>query len=688
MISTHKKGRLNKTFLLAWFLTGILCSVALVQFRLCGRINLKKFYDVGDRYIVSYQFYTRSYEGCEYGSDGCYHVVCDNVSIPFYASHENNKNWNYIYLDLRDLNGHGFTAGITEFNTAGETVSTQETKLKTGMNEIKISPDPSSGITLKIEGQTGTAFRIHSMQFRERKSYYETGKVIKMMSLSMAVYTLLGFGAYLLFLKNVPFEKIYALPEYFLLLYGKLLARLPVADSLISRRNRWCEKKVRLLRVLCFLIMIFSMLYTENYGSYNHKAYYHAFLLFNCLIIFFLTILTIEKPQKPVRFNTLILFWLLYCICACISDILVPKNQMFTGIMMLVFYGPLFFALSGMKRPVLFMQDFITAVEISYVILTLFCLFCRPIGEMLEGRYIGCTVSPYSFALYVGIVMAIFLAELDQWLLNKGSLGYLIFYLWGILSSLYFIWLTQSRDGVLAAALCCTIFSFRVFRIRKSGNYGKRTLCSAVLCVVLAVPALYIQDWCIHYLPKNLGTTLYFDNDSRMAGKPVTDIPLSFIAPAETSPVDTNLVYAKEADLHSEKRHVLKKAVSLDILSSGRISIYKEYIARMNLLGHKKDPVISGVKMRAHNAVLQTGYRYGIFSMIPYTMMLLYAVYYAFYYLKKHWWGKSCYALLPAMLSSAILVMMMLDNVERNYRYLPWITFYLLVGFLGGREET
>jgi len=632
-----RNTKISRTAVFSLLLFGaLLCTIA-IQMRLSGSRNLNQFYDVGKKYIVSYQYYTVSYPGCAYGADGRYHVSDNDVSLPFYAGVKKNGNWNYVYLDLKDMNREKMQVEVTEVNTSGEQVSRQMAEVGQGMNEIQISPQPSNGVILHIADQEGTVFRIHGMQFREKKSYYETSKVVKMFLLGMALYIAFVGILYRLFLKNVDWRRIYGIMDWITALYGRIAEALQFVGARIK------SSTAGIIRRICFFVMIFLMLYTEAYGSYNIKNYYYIYMLINCGLIFVIALVSIEKGrEKPDWKNPMMFSWVIYSILACVSDIIVPKNQMFTGVMMLTVYGLLFFVMAGMKKSIAIYHDFMIGVEISYFITSIFCLFCRPIGDMFEGRYNGCTISPYSYAMYTGMVIAVFLAELDRWLLEKKNKVYLVLYLTGIVSALYFVWLTQSRDGVLAVGICGLFFLFRVFCMRKVENYGKKTVFAIGVCVILAVPVLWIQDWCVHNLPRQLGTTVYFENDNRMNSKTfqeqkeeITEQELG--ENLEDAILPGNIVYAQDMDNSSGSNRLFHKAVSLDILSSGRITVYREYIALMNLWGHEKDPYIWGRKMRAHNAVLQTGYRYGIFVMIPYTVMLLYAGYYSLCYLRTNW---------------------------------------------------
>lgn len=681
-MKTKKHSGLSHAAILFWFLLGLALSTMAIQFRLSGNINLKKFYDVGKKYIVPVQCFLTSYPGCEYQSNGRYLVTEQKAVLTFYSDLEKNKHWNYIYLNIRDMNREKLTVDVIETNNLGEQVSVNTARLEEGLNEIQVSPDPSNCIMLQITDQAGASFRIQSMQFRVRRSYYGTAKVIKMLLVCMAVYAVFTGMLYHFFLWKVPWKRIYLLSDGLILFYTKL------TEKLMAWGNKIEKSKAQIVRRTGFFIMIFLMLYTENYGAYNHKSYYYIYLFLNCIILFIISLVSMEKKCQTVNWtNPIVLSWVCYSILACISDIIVPKTQMMTGVMMLTIFGLLYFTISRMEHPIVVLYDFMHSVKMSYVVTTAFCLMCRPVA----GRYIGCTVSPYSYALYLGIVIAVFFGELERWFLEKIKVKYLILHLTGLISALYFEWLTQSRNGILAVFVCGSIFLFRIFQMKKAPDYGRKIIYAIVSCAILTIPVLWCQDWCVRNLPAKLGTTVHFSNDTILIGKKGQNnpdhIPLKFQDKSEPELFQRDVVYAQETGFTLENQRVFRWGSSLDVLSSGRITIYKEYIALMNLWGHKKDPYISNTKMRAHNAILQTGYRYGIFAMIPYVIMLIYAGYYSVCYLRTNRTKEKSYAVFPLCAFSVCLVTMTFDNVERNFRYLPWFTFYLLVGFLSNRQN-
>lgn len=353
---------------------------------------------------------------------------------------------------------------------------------------------------------------------------------------------------------------------------------------------------------------------------------------------------------------------------------------------MLVVFGFLFFVMAGMKSPITVLYDFMQAVKYSYYIFAVISLLCRPIGRMAEGRYIGAVVSPYSFAMYLVVVIVVFLAEIDKEITENTAKTHLLLNGIGFISAVYFLWLTGSRNGELAAALCIFFYFMRIWILKTNVSYRKKIVRVACVMGILAVPSLWLQNWAVHNLAEKLGTVMYYPNDDRMLEYPGEQAD-SILQGLRIEIFPADIVYAAETADTGAQREMMKKSSSIELLSSGRTTIYKEYIANMNLFGHKKELRIWGEKMRAHNAVLQTGYRYGVFSMIPYVIMLLYVLIYSWRYMKQNWNKAGSYAVFPFLLAVSSEVMMMLDNVERNFRYVPWIAFYLLIGLLGQRKN-
>ena len=103
----------------------------------------------------------------------------------------------------------------------------------------------------------------------------------------------------------------------------------------------------------------------------------------------------------------------------------------------------------------------------------------------------------------------------------------------------------------------------------------------------------------------------------------------------------------------------------------------------MNLFGHEKNPKLWGKRRLPHNAFLGIAYRYGVFAVVPYILMLGALLVRTFRYGNK----KVKYAGMPFLICLISILMSMTDNVEQPFVWLPWIALYLMMGIVFADEE-
>ena len=151
------------------------------------------------------------------------------------------------------------------------------------------------------------------------------------------------------------------------------------------------------------------------------------------------------------------------------------------------------------------------------------------------------------------------------------------------------------------------------------------------------------------------------------------------------------IVYAGQISVEQVERYN-----KLDTYASGRLTIWKTYLQNMNLWGHSGDATVcernGNVRMGAHNMLLTIGYRYGVFTVIPYTVVIVYMLIYGFRYMSKSVRTAGAYSLVPFLCAVACIIEAMLDNMEQPMRYSPWFVLYFLMGFIliqaaGGGEK-
>ena len=195
----------------------------------------------------------------------------------------------------------------------------------------------------------------------------------------------------------------------------------------------------------------------------------------------------------------------------------------------------------------------------------------------------------------------------------------------------------------------------------------------AAFCI--AVAAVVLFGWGIRHVPQFLGTQIIYPRDDVFQQK------LSFFT-------DTINVYAADRNSLMNSRIFQKifQATSLDSLTTGRIGIYQQMIANMNLWGHYYRLNVAGHKFLAHNELLGMAFRYGVFAIIPYTMFLWYllraAVKKFFYSCKKNPYVFSILAMIVVA-----LLKLMANQFEQPFRSMGWMTFYFWLGILFCKDE-
>ena len=102
----------------------------------------------------------------------------------------------------------------------------------------------------------------------------------------------------------------------------------------------------------------------------------------------------------------------------------------------------------------------------------------------------------------------------------------------------------------------------------------------------------------------------------------------------------------------------------------------------MNLFGNYFRIETSGASNYAHNEILQHLYNYGIFILVPYTLMLFYIIKYAWSYGRRQ--GKIWVLVWCTFISW--FLMGMIDVTELQFRLITWLVPGMLVGILF--EET
>ena len=331
------------------------------------------------------------------------------------------------------------------------------------------------------------------------------------------------------------------------------------------------------------------------------------------------------------------------------------------------------------------------AVKLSFWMMAVISFLMRPLYP--GGRYAGIFTNPNTFALYLYIIFAVYMSDLD-WIVETGrhwqrslmtyiSLALVVFYLA----------LTQARASMVTVAVIFLMWIvFRIYFGRKFHVW--KSFLKNTLIVILFCFALYpVFKAGVTYIPRLVnhpiifpGETLYLADGSKIEdfgetmiaefnGVESTQVgpPSPFTAKGDKDQAVPSGKKDQTADtVHSEIGipsnviarffYVLENTKGLNALTSGRIDIYKGYLGKINYKGHKNvSLVINGKKKaHAHNNWLQFGYTYGVFSMFFYAIITVLAVGFSLKFYLKNRRKNATYAfMIPAVCVGFVVATLM-----------------------------
>lgn len=367
-----------------------------------------------------------------------------------------------------------------------------------------------------------------------------------------------------------------------------------------------------------------------------HKESYFYNTVFGIFLMIAIAVLSLDRSLVRIHWRrSMWIAWFGMCIVFTISDIMVPKKMCGLGIVLAVVFTGVFFVWQNHTRKDLLWKCFKDAIKYSFWLMAVVSFLFRPLYE--GGRYAGIFTNPNTFALYLYIIFAVYMSDLD-WIVETGkhwrrclptyiSLALVVFYLA----------LTQARTSMIAIGSIFVLWlGVRIYFGRKNHmwkaffkNLFIVIAVSAILYPVYFAGVTYIPEWVGHPIVFT-GETLYLSDGSKIEDYGETVIAESVgveAARVESSPEGKEKNHVP-ANAMQRFWYVLENTKGLNALTSGRIDIYQGYAMKLNYKGHKNvSLVINGKKKNhAHNNWLQFGYTYGILSMFFYGIITVLAV--------------------------------------------------------------
>ena len=244
--------------------------------------------------------------------------------------------------------------------------------------------------------------------------------------------------------------------------------------------------------------------------------------------------------------------------------------------------------------------------------------------------YIGMTNNPNTLGEFMAMICAIEYTVLDERLYNtdKRFLANIL----ELILALTFIEMSDCRASKLVFEILTISFLVKAIGNFKDKRYRRNVLTAVVIFGIAYLPISTVCSW----------------TAANLHGQSIEkDI-------AEEQMIDRGeTVYASTL----EQRMLYEK---LDVYSSGRIRIWQNYLSELNLWGHYGDADIDGAV--------------DIF-------LILGILKYGFCYMIKMRRTKGSYALMILFTGISYFGSAFLGNMEQPLRYMPWVIFYMMIGY-------
>ena len=342
-----------------------------------------------------------------------------------------------------------------------------------------------------------------------------------------------------------------------------------------------------------------------------------------------------------------------------------------TGRMLLFFFLPLTAIVANRKGFLTeLLKNYTTGIYLSFVAFISYCLMFRPYDIT---RYKGAFCNANMCGLYLVVVCTIALCNLPNKFSKKDFSKYFLH--WSVFGiSFGFIMLTISRTAFVGAV--CAIFIKICAMLMQQPMKNKSFLQKAksifstitpVLSVVFI--GLTVSYTSVRFIPGIIDQPAYLINEiiNQMEYKVFPGASIwdeNYISPLRF--------------LQAWANRSLDGYESINDLSTGRITIYLEYLKNLSFTGHMYERMhIEGETLPtlAHNVFLQIAYNCGIFAGLVYITYCIYCLVYGLHRYRK----KDDFALCSAITIIAYITCGVFESMEAYYYPLFFAAFIELL---------
>lgn len=377
--------------------------------------------------------------------------------------------------------------------------------------------------------------------------------------------------------------------------------------SIFNKTKRIDEKTRKKYSFTCLLLMFIHMCFFTSWEKYGIDYGYAKLLIINAFLFLVAIVFSINGEIKELKVNkSFVILWISCGIIIIITGIHhnITQALLFFGFTWITLFPAFYIIWDSVEHVRSFYlissEAMVTSVSLFYIANFMF----EPLKA--GASYYGVAVNPNSVGLVCvgGIITSLYLIRESE---NKffRVLSFICFPI-----SIGMMILSASRASILASLFAIISYVTCLARMK-----NKKLIKQLIVLLIISCACIYACKYFLLTVTPHLEASI----------KGVKSNPVQNITDSE-----------EENELHVIEK--IKDGDTIETASSGRIYIWREYLKRLNLLGHTRDekglyiPEMQG-KYSAHNTYLEIGYRCGTITGILYAAIAIYTAIYAFRFL-------------------------------------------------------
>lgn len=619
-----------------WLLVGILISVTGAMIWSNGGYQGEKLWTMGSAYDFEQSALEKGNKKCTYHYEiDAFSVDADETELKFKVKSKETE-WNYLKFKLVHMSTPQMQWIIRFYDGEDALLGECSAIVAEGENTVEA---PIQGkikkIGILVQNQQGSTFKIEDMALRENLFDF-----VDFMTKFLTVF-LFYLGASILFAlgKNAEWYFLLDILQNVYIGMGDAVGKVVV--------QRLSEPVKKALQTICFLLMFLLMIVMDIKSRNAFEQESRGWVILFAALFLMLGMLAWQKPLQKREWKGIFpAIWTGLWVMACVSDLLVRKSFSFTGYVMLLCAGFAFFVWHNTGQMQKMLLIMIRGLEWTFPAVILYCICFR--AKLLGILYNGCFTNRESMALYAVALVIAFLTELHILLEKDKTLSLRIMVTGiGLALSCYYLYCTRVFGGWMAALAAAVIWCVFQLKQRKMliGKW-KKLLPVFVITLAAAFGVVIAVNTVSKILPEKIGHSISYENE-------ILETNLS-----------AELIGKMEAAFPGWAEGVVKSD------NVNRSSIWSSYLRDCNLLGNQDSLEVSGRIMDAYNGLIQMMHRYGIFVLVPYSLLLIYSVCRA--------WREENFLLREIV--TVFLITMLFQNVEIPFTNGLWLMFYLAIG--------